>query len=111
MTEQMIKYLIEFKTDKPVTVAMADCFIQQLCGVYDKSCLRYAEEILKNGMGPEKRSEGQKDRRCRVLGLIDIVGAEIIDAESLPFYKKDMFFNMNKRSDFEQVLKSKYFAY
>ncbi len=104
MTRQMIDYLVKYKTDRPVTVAKADGFIQQLCGVYDKSCLRYAEEILKNGEGPESRSDGQNDRKCRVLGLIDIAGAEIIDAGLLPFYKKDMFFNMNKRSDFNFVV-------
>ncbi|MFZ0454899.1 MAG: molybdenum cofactor guanylyltransferase [Ignavibacteriaceae bacterium] len=105
MTPEMIKYLVDYKTIKPVTIAKADGFIQQLCGVYHKSCLPSSENILSSNKNDEERNEEQKKRGCKVLGLIDIVGAEIIDAESLPFYKKDMFFNMNRRSDYESILK------
>ena len=104
MTQEMIKYLLDYKTNKPITIAKADGFIQQLCGVYYKSCLPHAENILSSNKNAEGRNEEQKERGCKVLGLIDIVGAEIIEAESLPFYKKDMFFNMNKRSDYESIL-------
>ncbi|MGA9291295.1 MAG: molybdenum cofactor guanylyltransferase [Ignavibacteriaceae bacterium] len=105
MTPEMIKYLVDYKTIKPVTIAKADGFIQQLCGVYHKSCLPSSENILSSNKNDEDSNEEQKKRGCKVLGLIDIVGAEIIDAESLPFYKKDMFFNMNRRSDYESILK------
>ena len=104
MTPEMIKYLIDYKTNKPVTVAKADGFIQQLCGVYHKSCLEVVENILSFSKNDEERNEVQKKRGCKVLGLIDIVGAEIIEAELLPFYKKDMFFNMNRRADYENIL-------
>jgi molybdenum cofactor guanylyltransferase len=104
MTPEMIKYLTDYKTDKPVTIAKADGFIQQLCGVYHKSCLQAAETTLAFNKNDEERNDVQKKRGCKVLGLIDIVGAEIIEAESLPFYKKDMFFNMNRRSDYESIL-------
>ena len=104
MTKQMVEYLVEYKTDKPVTIAKADGFIQQLCGMYDKSCLPFAEKILSTQKNSEERNSEQKKRGCNVLSLIDIAGAEIIDAEYLPFYKKDLYFNMNKRSDFEIVL-------
>ncbi len=104
MKPEMIKYLVDYKTNKPVTIAKADGFIQQLCGVYHKSCLQPAENILSSNINAEGRNEEQKKRGCKVLGLIDIVGAEIIEAESLHFYKKDTFFNMNKRSDYENIL-------
>ncbi len=105
MTEQMIKYLIEYKTDKPITIAKANGFIQQLCGVYNKSVLSSAKKILSHQLNDEGRDTEQKKRGCKVLGLIDIAGAEIIDAESLPFYQKDTFFNMNKRDDYEVLKK------
>ncbi len=105
MTKQMIEYLVKYKTTKAITIAKADGFIQQLCGLYSKSCLPFAEEILSTQKNSEVRANDQKKRECKVLGLIDKVGAEIIDAESLPFYKKDMFFNMNSKSDFETLLK------
>ena len=104
MTKQMVEYLVEYKTDKPVTIAKADGFVQQLCGMYDKSCLPFAENILSAQNNAEGRNSEQKKRGCNVLSLIDIAGAEIIDAEYLPFYKKDLYLNMNKRSDFEIVL-------
>ena len=40
-----------------------------------------------------------------MLRLIDVVGSEILDAETVPFYKKDIFFNMNKKEDF-YIIKS-----
>jgi len=104
MTTKMIEYLVEFKTDKPITIAKADGFIQQLCGAYDKKCLPNAEGILLNQKKESLINSESKKNRCKVLDLVDLVGAEIIDAESLPFYKKDIFFNMNKRSDFEIVV-------
>ncbi len=100
MTRKMIMYLCDYKTDKPVTIAKADGFIQQLCGLYDKRCLPYAEEILSSKKNIEGREENQMRRKCMVLNLIDITGAEIIPAESLPFYQKDTFFNMNNKKDF-----------
>ena len=104
MTQEMIKYLLDYKTNKPITIAKADGFIQQLCGAYNKSCLQFSDNILSFNINDEGRNEIQKKRGCKVLGLIDIVGAEIIEAESLPFYKKDMFFNMNRRADYENIL-------
>ena len=104
MKAAMIKYLVEFNTDKPITIAKADGFIQQLCGVYDKKCLPAAEEILSSQNETSTMHNGSKKIRCKVLDLIDKIGAEIIDAESLPFYEKDIYFNMNRKSDFKIVL-------
>jgi molybdopterin-guanine dinucleotide biosynthesis protein A len=104
MTSQMIAYLVEYNTNKPITIAKADGFIQQLCGLYDQSCLGNVEKLLFDQKKFEVEGKGTKNKKCNVLSLIDIVGAEIIDAESLSIYKKDIFFNMNKRSDFEIVL-------
>lgn len=104
ITSEMICYIADFVTIHPVTVARADGFIQQLCGLYNKSCLTAAENLLKENAEQEVRNESQKKRKCRVLSLIDSVGAEIIDAEKLPFYKKDLFFNMNRPSDFDYVM-------
>jgi len=39
-----------------------------------------------------------------VLSLIDLVGAEIIPAESLPFYNEDLYFNMNSTEDYNLLL-------
>ncbi len=100
----MINYLIEYKTDKLITIAKADGFIQQLAGKYSKECLSPAEKILKEVVNNENRNVIQKKRKCNVLSLIDIVGAEIISAESLPFYSEDLYFNMNRTEDYNMLL-------
>jgi len=104
MTKEMINYLIEYKTNKLITVAKADGFIQQLAGKYSKVCLSPSEKILKEVVNNENRDAVQKKRKCNVLRLIDLVGAEIIPAESLPFYNEDLYFNMNKTEDYELLL-------
>ena len=104
MTKEMINYLIEYKTDKLITVAKADGFIQQLAGKYSRECLAPSEKILKEATMNENRDNVQYKRKCNVLSLIDLVGAEIISAESLPFYNKDLYFNMNRTEDYKLLL-------
>jgi molybdopterin-guanine dinucleotide biosynthesis protein A len=104
MTQEMIKYLVDYKTDKKVTIAKAVGFIQQLAGKYSKACVSEAEEMLKEQIKAERRDDIQRKRRCNVLKLVDRVGAEIIDAEKLPFYNEDLYFNMNKTEDYELLL-------
>jgi len=104
MTKKMINYLIDYKTEKLITVAKADGFIQQLAGKYSKECLSPAEKILKEVVNNENRNVIQKKRKCNVLSLIDLIGAEIIPAESLPFYSEDLYFNMNKTEEYNLLL-------
>jgi len=104
MIKEMINYLIKYKTDKLITVAKADGFIQQLAGKYSKECLSPSEKILKEGENNENRDAVQKKRKCNVLSLLDIVGAEIISPESLPFYNEDLYFNMNRTKDYNLML-------
>ncbi len=104
LTKEMINYLIEYKTNKLITVAKADGFIQQLAGKYSKECLSPAEKILKEVVNNENRNAVQKKRKCNVLSLIDLIGAEIIPAESLPFYNEDLYFNMNRTEDYNLLL-------
>ena len=104
LTKEMINYLIEYKTNKLITVAKADGFIQQLAGKYSKECLSPAEKILQEVVNNENRNAVQKKRKCNVLSLIDLIGAEIIPAESLPFYNEDLYFNMNRTEDYNLLL-------
>ena len=70
MTKEMINYLIEYNTNKLITVAKADGFIQQLAGKYSKKCLSLSEKILKEVVNNENRDGVQKKRKCNVLSLI-----------------------------------------
>lgn len=105
ITQEMIKYLVDYKTERPITIAKSDGFIQQLAGKYSKACLSDAEEILKEQLEVERWDDVQKKRGCNVLKLIDRIGAEIINAEALPFCNEDPYFNVNKIEDYKLLLK------
>lgn len=103
MKQEMIDYIVNYRTDKMITIARAGGFIQQLCGIYHRSSIPGAEKILLGKETSEERSPEQKKRRCSVLELADNLGAEIIDASVLPFYSDDMYYNMNRKEEFEYV--------
>ena len=105
ITVDMINTIINFKKDSFITVAKANGYIQQLCGVYDKCCLPKAENLLKENHINESRNTQQEKRGCKVLQLIKEVDADIFDAEALPFYNKALFFNMNTMDGFAYVKK------
>jgi molybdopterin-guanine dinucleotide biosynthesis protein A len=105
ITTEMIKYIVNIKTEKLITVAKADGYIQQLAGKYAKECASKAEKILNEQLSKEIGTSKQKNKNISVLKLIEIVGAEIILAESLPFYKDEIFFNMNDVEDYNLLLK------
>lgn len=103
MSSEMIEYIINFKSSKPIIVVEANGFVQQLCGVYHKRCLPMIEKILSDDIIEERRHTQQEKRGCKVFELIKRAGADVIQAENLPFFKKDLFFNMNSLDDYEYV--------
>ncbi len=102
MSKEMIEYIVNYKTNYPITVCQADGFIQQLAGRYSKLLLPNIEGILVQNL-IEERNIDQKKRVCNVLQLIKDEGAEIINAESLDFYSDYLFFNMNSIQDYKFV--------
>lgn len=105
ITEKMIKYIVDFKTEKLITIARANGYVQQLAGKYSKECVYEAEKILIEQLSEEIETSTQKNKNISVLKLIEIVGAEIITAESLTFYNEGIFFNMNDVEDYNLLLK------
>jgi molybdopterin-guanine dinucleotide biosynthesis protein A len=103
MTEQMIRYLVDYSTDKLITIAKADGYIQQLVGIYNRDIIVTAEDILEKEKLVEERNSDQQRRGCKVLSLVNQVGAEIINTDSLSFYIPDTYFNMNNTEDFNIV--------
>jgi molybdenum cofactor guanylyltransferase len=104
MNEETIRFLIEFNTDKLITIAKADGFYQQLAGVYHKECLRNIQDILERKKDSENRSSDQKKRHCKVFALVESMDAEIIDIQKeMPDYKEGTYFNMNKPDEFEYI--------
>jgi len=105
ITPEMIKYLVDFKTEKLITVVKADGYIQQLVSKYAKECVYEAEKILNEQVSAKAKGINPKKKNISALKLINRVGAEIISAESLPFHKKEIFFNMNDVADYKFLLK------
>jgi molybdopterin-guanine dinucleotide biosynthesis protein A len=103
ITGEMIEYLVESEGESDIVICKADGFNQQLVGFYKKSLIPEIEEILKENQ-EETRAEHQHHRKCNVMRLVESTNSKIIDANTLPFYKEDMFFNMNRPEDYEKIL-------
>ena len=102
----VIKFLTDYPAAKPVVIAKADNYIQQLCGVYNKTVLPLAEEILMQNIITDERNSDQKRRGCRVLELVKLADAEIIDIEKeYKEYIPGTFHNMNNPSEYEHLLR------
>jgi molybdopterin-guanine dinucleotide biosynthesis protein A len=105
MTADVIKFLADYPTEKPITIARADNFIQQLCGLYSKSLIPFIDKIIekKNG-GEDERNPEQNKRGCSVLELVKNVPAEIIDIEKeYKDYRPGTFYNMNSPEEFSFI--------
>lgn len=95
MNKKMIEYIIEYKTNKPIVFCNAAGFHQPLIGIYSKKILNKIEEIF--------LKEELNDKSFHAF--LKNVEAEIIDPSGLPFYKDELFFNVNRPEDFEEIKK------
>ncbi len=88
---EVIKYIIEYKTDKNIIIPKAGDKKQYLCAVYNKSILPEAEKLL----------EQTKDlpKCASPYDLINLTGYELIDFDTLPKFDKKCFFNANTKED------------
>lgn len=99
MSEKMIKFIIEYKSDKPIKFCEAAGYLQPLVGVYSKEILNDAEKFLSSSEVSDKSFHQ----------FLKSVKAEIINPENLPFYKDELFFNVNRQEDYIQI--QKYFTH
>ncbi len=101
MKNDILDYIINYETRKPITVYRAEGFVQTMAAVYQKRCIDFAEKILSEN----QMSEHPMNKKHNLLTLIDKAGAEIISIENHAGYNKNVFFNMNNKSDYEEILK------
>lgn len=95
MTEEMIEYIVEYKSDKTIKFCNAAGYHQPLAGVYSKSLIVEIEKLISGGDVPDKSFHH----------FLKMVEAETICPESLPFYKHEIFFNVNNPKDYEEIVK------
>lgn len=97
MSKEMIKHIIEYKTDKSIVFCEAAGYHQPLVGIYSKKILSAIEKFISDNELSDKSFHQ----------FLKIVDAEIIHPEKLSFYKDEIFFNVNRPDDYE-YLKLKY---
>jgi len=104
MTAEMINYIIEFPTSRPVTICEAAGYLQPLAGVYSKKIFNSLDEHLKNYDGHKSDGKPKHKNNCGMHSYLNSIAPEIIRPENLDFYSDDLFFNMNSPNDYEIIL-------
>ena len=99
VSAELIKYIIEFKSDKSIRYCFAHGRSHYLTGVYSKDLIPEIENLFaSNPDDSEKKSE-----QFSIRNLINKVDAETIYVEDLSFYSDNLFFNLNTPEDFEYL--------
>lgn len=93
MSKEMIKYIVDYKSDKPIIFCEAAGYHQPLVGIYSKEILKEIESVLTDNEVNDKSFHS----------FLKKVDAEIIHPEGLVFYKDELFFNVNNIEDYERV--------
>jgi molybdopterin-guanine dinucleotide biosynthesis protein A len=86
LSTPLFRHLLNAPHTSPALVARADNGLHPLCAVYRREALPLIEQFLRAG-------------RFKLLDLLDELGADIIDiSPDLPFYRSDLFVNVNDPS-------------
>ncbi len=96
---ELIAYIIEYKSEKPVKYCFADGRHHYLAGVYNKQLLLRIEDVLASGVNS---SEG-KDEHFSIRYFLNDFGCEVIYVDNLDFFRSEYFFNLNTPEDYEQL--------
>lgn len=100
ISEEAVKYLINYPTEKEVVIYKTDNRLQQMLTRYNKSVLQKTEKLLCG-----EALEIMKNRnKFSLYNLLDNVSVEIIDVEKLNFYNEKLFFNVNLPEEYKTIL-------
>ncbi|MBI9071615.1 MAG: molybdenum cofactor guanylyltransferase [Melioribacteraceae bacterium] len=97
---EMIKYIVEYKTAKNVVLPEWENRIERLFGVYSKNNLPVFEQVF---IGNDRNITDKNDKRYKLYSIIEKLNAEILKVDDLPFFRHDMFFNMNDKEELNYV--------
>lgn len=103
ITDDIIKYIIEYDSEKQIKVCKADKHIQPLAGVYNKSVIFEIEKIINesNNLITHNSTEGKKNYNLKTL--IKNCDSEIIEIEEV--FGGNFFLNLNTPEDYQNLLK------
>jgi molybdopterin-guanine dinucleotide biosynthesis protein A len=94
MSREMLEHIVSLPSDKAIVICRAAGFLQPFPGRYHKRALHAIEEIL---AAPPQH--GYRSFR----NLFAKIETEIIEAHHLPFFKNELFFNMNNYADYQNL--------
>jgi molybdenum cofactor guanylyltransferase len=89
-----IEYLMNIQSNAPILLPVVGSIPQYDCGIYDKIIIDHIEKMISTNF----------ENKASLKNLIQIVDTKFIQAESFPFFRKELFFNMNTLEDYKFVL-------
>jgi|SRR5690554_587953 len=84
ISEEAIKYISEYDSEKPAIIFRKNEQLQYLCGVYKKDLIPLLEDSLKR-------------KELRLFDLMKKINPEIVEANQFP---DEVFFNLNNKEDY-----------
>ncbi len=94
ISSELINYFLNNNSDADILLPKADRRIQPLCGIYSKSALLEAENLL------IESGNSQSNLKGSVYELLNRVKTEFINVDQLDFYHPNLFMNINTLDDF-----------
>ncbi len=101
VTEEVIKFIISKKNNADIIIPKFKSSIHSLLGIYKKSCLPKAEELLRIANLQKNNSDGKI--KIKLFDLINSMNTHFIDLANEKFYNDILFLNMNTMEDYRKV--------
>ncbi|KUG25023.1 molybdopterin-guanine dinucleotide biosynthesis protein moba [hydrocarbon metagenome] len=105
VSQNVIEKIINTNSDKEIILPITDGKYHQLCGVYSKSVLERAKEILRKGEEEKgrrgEREKGSLKRKTSVKSLLNNYEIEFVDVTSIA--KENEFLNMNSVEEYQEI--------
>jgi molybdopterin-guanine dinucleotide biosynthesis protein A len=101
ISKEMINYIVEYSSDKPVKYCVIAGRHHYLAGIYNKSIIPKIEQLFLSN----SKSIAEKEKKLALKNLMTTVAAEIILPKNLTFYKPELFFNINTPEDYAHLTK------
>lgn len=98
ITRKLITHIIEYETEKKILLPSNNGKIEFMCGVYGKSTLPFIENLMES----QSDSVG-KSKKLSIWNYVHNMNFEAFEASQLPFYTKELFFNLNTHEDYEKI--------
>jgi molybdopterin-guanine dinucleotide biosynthesis protein A len=95
ITKQLVKYIVDFSSNKPVRYCADSHHQHPLVGLYSRKLLQEIEKVFKS----TDYSFSSKEKKYSLRNFLKNVDAEIIQIEQLPFYSNKILFNVNSPTD------------